>query len=102
MSFSKDDAVQKVFATPELIEKILPFLDAGSIKHLAEAHGLTLEVLGKALIWDKLVKRTFPVDHEDGVVGDGTVLEANKANTRGLAEVVKLTKNSKTKNCMVL
>ena len=58
MSYSKDDAVQKFWATPELVEKLLlPFLDTGSTKHLAEAHGLTLEVLGKAFSWDKLVKR---------------------------------------------
>ena len=44
MSSSEDDAVQKFMATPELVEKLLlPFLDPGSTKHLAEAHGLTLE-----------------------------------------------------------
>ena len=69
MSSSEDDAVQKIMATPVLVEKLLlPFLDTGSTKHLAEAHGLTLEVLGKALSWDKLIKRTFPVDHEAGIV----------------------------------
>ena len=69
MSSSEDDAVQKFMATPELVEKLLlPFLDPGSTKHLAEAHGLTLEVLGKALSWDKLIKRAFPVDHEAGIL----------------------------------
>ena len=90
MSFTEDDAVQKFWATPELIEKLLlPFLDAGSTKHLAEAHGLTLEVLGKAFSWDKLIKRTFPADHEAGII-----LESEKRKTRFLAEIVSMTKNS--------
>ena len=90
MSFTEDDAVQKFWATPELIEKLLlPFLDAGSTKHLAEAHGLTLEVLGKAFSWDKLIKRTFPVDHEAGIV-----LESENLKARFLAESVSMTKNS--------
>lgn len=90
MSSSEDDAVQKFMATPELVEKLLlPFLDAGSTKHLAEAHGLTLEVLGKALSWDKLIKRTFPVDHEAGIF-----MESENLRARFLAEIVLMTKNS--------
>ena len=61
MSFNGNDAVQKVWATPELVEKLLPYLDPCTTKQLAEAHGLTLEVLGKALSWDKLINRG-PVD----------------------------------------
>ena len=90
MSSSEDDAVQKFMATPELVEKLLlPFLDTGSTKHLAEAHGLTLEVLGKALSWDKLIKRTFPVDHEAGIF-----MESENLRARFLAEIVRMTKNS--------
>ena len=87
MSFSKDDAVQKFWATPELIETLLlPFLDAGSTKHLAEAHGLTLQVLGKTLSWDKLIKRTFPVA--------GILLESEQLKAKFLAEIVSMTKHS--------
>ena len=90
MSSSKDDAVQKFWATPELVEKLLlPFLDTGSTKHLAEAHGLTLEVLGKVLSWDKLIKRTFPMDQRAGIV-----LESENLKARFLAEIVIMTKNS--------
>ena len=48
--------------TPELVEKLLPFLDLETTKQLAKAHELTLLILGKAFIWNKLAKRTFPVD----------------------------------------
>ena len=48
-------------ATPELMQKLLLFLDAVSTWNLAEAHDLTFKILGKAFSWDKLVKRMLPV-----------------------------------------
>ena len=48
-------------AAPELMEKLLLFLDAVSTWNLAEAHDLTFNILGKAFSWDKLVKRMLPV-----------------------------------------
>ena len=44
MASGKDGAEMKFWRTPELVEKLLTFLDAGSTKLLAEAHHLTLEI----------------------------------------------------------
>ena len=55
------------WVTPELREKLYPYLDLGSLFHLAECHKLTRESLKKALIWNGLIRRTF---HEDvGILG---------------------------------
>ena len=75
MSLEECDAGEKFWANTELVEKLLlPYLDAGSTKSLAKAHGLTLKILGKAIAWDKLIKRAFPVDHEAGIVRDDVSL----------------------------
>ena len=61
MSCGKCEAATLFWGTPELVEHLLPFLDADSTKELAEAHHLTRQILGKALIWGRLTKRTFPL-----------------------------------------
>ena len=50
------------WVTPELREKLYPYLDLGYLFHLAECHKLTRESLKKALIWNRLIKRAFPED----------------------------------------
>ena len=57
------DAERKFWATPELVEKLLPFLDLESIKQLAKSHKLTRQILGKSFIWNQLIKRIFLKDH---------------------------------------
>ena len=89
MSLEECDAGEKFWANTELVEKLLlPYLDAGSTKSLAKAHGLTLKILGKAIAWDKLIKRAFPVDHEAGIVRDDVSLGGF------LAEIVSIAKSS--------
>ena len=48
--------------TPELVERLLPYLKVDTIADLAESHDLTLEILGKKLTWNKLSKRIYPLD----------------------------------------
>ena len=48
MAFGEDSAERKFWRTPELVEKLLTFLDPGSTKLLAESHDLTLQILGQA------------------------------------------------------
>ena len=59
MSLGQGLAERKVWATPELVANLLPFLDLASIKKLAESHRLTRQILGGAFVWNKLMKRTF-------------------------------------------
>ena len=60
---SLGDGAERIFwANPELREKLFPYLDLGSLFHLAECHKLTRESLKKALIWNELIRRTFRED----------------------------------------
>ena len=55
-------AVRQFLGTPELVEKLLPYLDLTSTKHLAESHQLTRKLLRKPLTWNKLIHRIL---HQD-------------------------------------
>ena len=57
------DAEKKFWGTPELVEKLLFFLDLESIKQMAASHKLTRKILGKTFMWKQLIKRIFPRDH---------------------------------------
>ena len=59
LAAGRGDAVEKFFTTPELVEKLLLFLDLKSTKHLAEAHVFTRKILRKPFTWEKLIKRTL-------------------------------------------
>lgn len=53
------DAVTKFRETPELVERLLPFLDSYSVWSLGQAHPLALQILkGSSLIWKDLVRRS--------------------------------------------
>ena len=81
---------------PELVEKLLSFLDSGSLKCLAEAHKLTLETLQRASVWNKLLRKTFP--NGKNRFRNETKLEekALMANARALAEILIMAENSKS------
>ena len=57
------NAGRKFWATPELVEKLVSYLDLASIKQLAESHKLTRKILGKSFIWNQLIKRNLPKAH---------------------------------------
>ena len=60
-SLGEDDtALGKFWETPELVEKLLPYLDLNSTKQLAESHKLTRKILKKGLAWNKLLRRFLP------------------------------------------
>ena len=52
-------AERRYWSSPELLEKLLGFLDSPSIVNLAQAHTLALQTLQKPLVWkavtDKIV-----------------------------------------------
>ena len=52
----------KFWETPELVEKLLPYLDLSATKLLAESHKLTRKILKKALNWNKLIQRILPLE----------------------------------------
>ena len=59
------EAEKKFWKTPELVEKIFPFLDLQSTLSLAQAHELTRKILEGSFVWKKLLKRSCL---SDGVV----------------------------------
>ena len=95
MSFiSKDGAERKFWRSPELVETLLPFLDSVSTKRLTESHQLTLQLLGKPIIWGKLVKRTFPVDEKFDSARKAPPMASEKAKARSLAGILSLEANA--------
>ena len=55
------EAEKKFWMTFELVEKLVSFLDTGSILNLAKCHQLTIDVLNSGTsVWKKLIQRTCP------------------------------------------
>ena len=74
MSFEGDEAKENFFETPELVEMLLPFLNAKDAKNLAQSQLLNIKILQGPLVWNKLIRRTLPIDasrFEDSWVGVG-------------------------------
>ena len=80
--------------TPELVENLLPFLDLETTKQLAKAHELTLLILGKAFIWNKLAKRTFPVVENFDLVEEDTFLASEKSKAGILVDLLRMIKGA--------
>ena len=59
MSFEGDEAKEKFLETPELVEMLLPFLNAKDTKNLAQSQLLNIKILQGPLIWNKLIRRTL-------------------------------------------
>ena len=57
MSTSQEEAMKIFWLTPELVEKLVPFLDAKSLSSLAQASKFTAQVLQGDTVWSKLVLR---------------------------------------------
>ena len=56
------NASKKFWETPELVEKLLPFLDHKSTYILAQAHVKTRNILQGSYSWNKLIRRCCPYD----------------------------------------
>ena len=69
MSCDEADAAMKVFGTPELVEKLLLFLDTTSTVQLAQSEISCVVKLLKnnPALWKKIVERTFPGDFKLGL-----------------------------------
>ena len=56
------EAETKFWKTPELVERLLSFLDARSITRLAKLHKLTLDLIQRPVAWDKLMRGSVSDD----------------------------------------
>ena len=93
------EAARMFFETPELVEKLLPFLDLKSTLHLARTHVLTQNILAGSRIWNKLIRRTHLQDGGDlgldHYLGLGLDLDEKMDVVRHLVAILKLMKDPK-------
>ena len=57
---SRNEAEKRFWKTPELVERLLPFLDPPSILTLAQAHPLTTGVIQGTYNWGRFIRRSCP------------------------------------------
>ena len=89
MSCGKFEAARKFWATPELVEKLFPFLDVESTLHLAQVHQLTRDILQGSFAWNKLIRRSRLQEGGDLRGNDG-LLEEKVAAVKLLVAILKL------------
>ena len=95
MPLGQCEAAKIFWRTPELVEKLLPFLDLDSTLHLAQTHGLTRELLKKSFVWNKLIRRSCP-SHDGKDFHDFTPSHDEKMSTvLRLVAILKLVKTPK-------
>ena len=58
MSRRMSEAAKKFWGMPELVNKLLPFLDLESTLNLAKVHQLTRDILQGSFDWNKLISST--------------------------------------------
>ena len=88
----QEDAEMKFWRTPELVERLMPFLDGQSTLALVKALPLALEVILRKSMWIKLVSQVCPYDTDDLL--DEAEYEDAVANDRRqvmpLVEILKM------------
>ena len=93
-----DEAMEKFWETPELVEMLLPFLDAKTILKLAQSHLLNIQILQGSLVWNKLIRRTVPSDQNllelPWLQREGPVL-TRKFKLAPLIQILKMMKDQK-------
>ena len=93
-------AEKKFWATPELIEKLLPFLDLPSVKELAQANQLTRKILSGVFVWKKFIEKIFPeggnnnVDHGHMPTEDDPHLVSVRPKAKLLSQILKTMEDS--------
>ena len=61
----REDAGERFWRNPDLIERFLPFLDVDTTLQLARSQGsCALQVIQHPPAWRKLIKRTLPSNRE--------------------------------------
>ena len=83
--------MQKFLETPELLEKLLPYLDLGTTLTLAQTHEMTRHILQGSLAWNKLIRRNSPLEELEKVENLGQILKLTKepkANMLDLLDVI--------------
>ena len=83
----------KVLRTPELVEKLLDFLDGNSTLNLARCHDLTKELVQRPSVWHKLVRRNCPVGVNRPMWDETELVATNKRKLMPLLELLRMAKD---------
>ena len=89
---AEESAGARFWRTPELVEKLLDFLDGRSTLILARCHDLTNEVLQRSTVWNKEVRRTCP-DGSNLHWATREVVTINKKKLMPLFGILKMSKD---------
>ena len=87
------EAEKTFWRTPELVEGVLPFLDATSILELAKAHPLTRGILKGTYNWSRFIRRSCPVappNHETMNCRFAELTEEKVAELRPVIGILQL------------
>ena len=95
-SARQEDAGTKFWRIPELVERLIPFLDGHTTLSLVKALPLALEIIERKFTWSKFVRRVCPHMTYD-VIPDEVEFEEAVAKERGevttLLEFLKMMEN---------
>lgn len=83
-------AAQIFWETPELAEKILPFLDLESTLRLAQSEVLNRNILQGSFVWNQLIRRSSPLDRPEVVKNLVAILKLMKDHTTPLLDLLDL------------
>ena len=81
-------AEKKFWEIPELVKRLLPFLDVQSTLCLAQVHDLTQKILQGSHTWNKLIRRSC-------LFNQSTTSKEKMDVVKDLAAILKLMKDSK-------
>ena len=95
MSSVGHEAMEKFWMTPELVEMLLPFLNAQTILNLAQSRLLNIQILQGPFVWNKLIGRTVPSDQNLFELPCWQQSDAVKRRTFKLAPLIQILKMMK-------
>ena len=96
MLCEQNGALEKFLATPELVEMLLPFLNAKDILHLVQSGMISIKILQSPFVWKRFIRRSAPSNKKDM---DGNVdNDANrqKAVLAPIVDILRMMKGQKS------
>ena len=101
MSGGENKAGQKFWGTPELVEKILPFLDLTSTLSLVQSKVMSRKILQGGIVWNRLIRRSSPLDELAVVAKLVQILKLMKEPTTLMLDLLDLICESRVGDRMI-
>ena len=95
MSSEGSEALSKFLETPELVEMLLPFLDAENTLAFAQSGVINIKILQGTLAWKKLVRRTIPSD-KNHFINNSRDIENREDEVAPLIEILMMMQDCKS------